>query len=255
LGDQFGRSTVYGKELILIIVATIICISVPSYFSGDQVLTWIFITRIILGIGIGGDYPMSATVVSDRANVHRRGTLLCFIFANQGWGSFVGSLATLVVLGGFKHDVKNGHPKYIDRAWRLLIGLSLIPAFATLYARLTLPESTKYKLTKEDSDSHLESTSDKDLDKDLEKHHAKVVEGEDDSPKVGPVKDVKARHGVVVAKRQVATEFIAYFSEWKHLKNLLGTTLGWFLVDIAFYGINVCYFPSSSFSSFLWTKY
>lgn len=28
--------------------------------------------------------------------------------------------------------------------WRIVIGLSLIPAFATLYQRLTLPESTRF---------------------------------------------------------------------------------------------------------------
>lgn len=29
--------------------------------------------------------------------------------------------------------------------WRIVIGLSLIPAFGTLYQRLTLPESTRFK--------------------------------------------------------------------------------------------------------------
>ena len=29
-------------------------------------------------------------------------------------------------------------------------------------------------------------------------------------------------------------EFIAYFSEWRHGKMLLGTCLCWFLVDIAY---------------------
>ena len=28
--------------------------------------------------------------------------------------------------------------------WRVIVGLSLIPAFGTLYQRLTLPESTRY---------------------------------------------------------------------------------------------------------------
>ena len=28
--------------------------------------------------------------------------------------------------------------------WRIVVGLSLIPAFGTLYQRLTLPESTRY---------------------------------------------------------------------------------------------------------------
>jgi hypothetical protein len=32
----------------------------------------------------------------------------------------------------------------LSAAWRIVIGLSLIPAFATLYQRLTLPESTRY---------------------------------------------------------------------------------------------------------------
>ena len=33
--------------------------------------------------------------------------------------------------------------------------------------------------------------------------------------------------------------FMVYFSEWKHLKQLIGTASCWFLVDIAFYGLNL----------------
>jgi MFS transporter, PHS family, inorganic phosphate transporter len=35
------------------------------------------------------------------------------------------------------------------------------------------------------------------------------------------------------------TTFFVYFSEWRHLKTLLGTTSCWFLVDVAFYGTNL----------------
>ena len=31
--------------------------------------------RVLLGIGIGGDYPMSASVVADRAHLKKRGTV------------------------------------------------------------------------------------------------------------------------------------------------------------------------------------
>lgn len=31
----------------------------------------------------------------------------------------------------------------------------------------------------------------------------------------------------------------AYFSEWRHLKTLIGTASTWFLVDVAFYGVNL----------------
>ena len=33
--------------------------------------------------------------------------------------------------------------------------------------------------------------------------------------------------------------FLVYFSEWRHLKVLLGTSLSWFFVDVAFYGLNL----------------
>jgi len=33
--------------------------------------------------------------------------------------------------------------------------------------------------------------------------------------------------------------FFVYFSEWRHFKTLFGTAMSWFLVDIAFYGINL----------------
>lgn len=239
LGDQFGRSFVYGKELILIIIATIICISVPSYFTGNQVLIWIFVTRIILGIGIGGDYPMSATVVSDRANIHRRGTLLTFIFANQGWGSFVGSLISIITLAAFKSDIKAGNVQHADKIWRILIGLSLVPALGTLYARLTLPESRKFELTRAEGGDSDVSMAEGGVEKHVEHEKTdKDVESQD-SPRIVPHDDGDVKHHVVAVHRAHYQEFFAYFSHWPHLKVLLGTTLGWFLVDIAFYGINL----------------
>jgi MFS family permease len=38
-----------------------------------------------MGIGIGGDYPMSASIVSERSHLYTRGRLLAWIFSNQGW--------------------------------------------------------------------------------------------------------------------------------------------------------------------------
>jgi PHS family inorganic phosphate transporter-like MFS transporter len=38
-----------------------------------------------------------------------------------------------------------GETSKVDGVWRIVIGISLIPAFGTLYQRLTLPESTRFK--------------------------------------------------------------------------------------------------------------
>lgn len=89
---------------MLIILATILVISCPTNdLTPDNCLVYIACFRILLGIGVGGDYPMSASVTSDRANLRKRGTMLAYIFSAQGWGSLVGSLVVLVVLACYRH--------------------------------------------------------------------------------------------------------------------------------------------------------
>lgn len=45
---------------------------------------------------------MSASITSERSNLRKRGTMLAYIFSNQGWGSFVGSLVTIIVLAAYR---------------------------------------------------------------------------------------------------------------------------------------------------------
>lgn len=113
--DYFGRKAVYGKELMLIIFATIMSISDPTGdLSATGSIIWLTIWRIVLGVGVGGDYPMSASVTSDRSRIRKRGTMLAYIFANQGWGSFVGALATMIVLLCYKSTMEAGHISKVD---------------------------------------------------------------------------------------------------------------------------------------------
>lgn len=48
----------YGSELLLIIFATICSAMSCSTLKGMDVLVMLSIWRFILGIGIGGDYPL-----------------------------------------------------------------------------------------------------------------------------------------------------------------------------------------------------
>jgi PHS family inorganic phosphate transporter-like MFS transporter len=88
---------------MLIILATILTLTTPTgSLSPDHCLIYLAMFRILLGVGVGGDYPMSASVTSDRSNLYKRGTMLAYIFSNQGWGSFVGGLVTIIVLAAYK---------------------------------------------------------------------------------------------------------------------------------------------------------
>jgi PHS family inorganic phosphate transporter-like MFS transporter len=91
-GDNFGRKFVYGKELIVALIGIIMIISLPvnntpGLTNGVQKMWWLFGFRFLLGIGIGGDYPMSAAIVAERSSLGNRGRMLGWIFSNQGWVS------------------------------------------------------------------------------------------------------------------------------------------------------------------------
>ncbi|KAJ7146565.1 major facilitator superfamily domain-containing protein [Mycena epipterygia] len=230
LADALGRKAIYGKELMLIIFATIMCITTPTgSLSPDNSLIYLTMFRILLGVGVGGDYPMSASITSDRAVLRKRGTMLAYIFSNQGWGSFVGSLVTIVVLAAYKGVMDGkGETSKVDGAWRIVVGVSLIPAFATLYQRLTLPESTRFIASQDKSQDVMELKKQQAA---VEANSAEESKKESDSG--------EAEVAEVLKKKAHFREFLTYFSEWRHAKMLIGTCMCWFLLDIAFYGINL----------------
>ncbi|KAG6886793.1 hypothetical protein C0992_002352 [Termitomyces sp. T32_za158] len=257
LADSLGRKAIYGKELMLIIFATILTMTTPTgTLSPDNCLIYLGIFRIILGIGVGGDYPMSASVTSDRANLRKRGTMLAYIFSNQGWGSLLGSVVTIVVLACYKHvmDVE-GKTSKVDGVWRIVVGVSLIPAFGTLYQRLTLPESTRFLA----SQKLKNATSAEEQSDALDAIKKAQIAGQETTwskPTLSleneKEKDIKnaSEHTVAATDSEASSQnreqgkshlkdFLLYFSEWRHAKILIGTCACWFLLDIAFYGINL----------------
>ncbi|WP_010637763.1 MFS transporter [Acidithiobacillus thiooxidans] len=104
-----------------------------SAFAPD--VTVLLIARVILGLGIGGDYPLSAVLMSEYANVKSRGRMVSLVFSAQAIGLVTGPVVALTLLAaGVNHDL----------AWRLMLGLGALPAAAVIYIRRTLPESPRW---------------------------------------------------------------------------------------------------------------
>ena len=75
----------------------------------------------ILGIGIGGDYPASATIMSEYAGKAHRGMMVTLVFAMQAAGLIVGPLlAAGLLLTPLSHDI----------IWRILVAFGALPALA-----------------------------------------------------------------------------------------------------------------------------
>jgi len=69
LADAIGRHSIYGSTLVVLALGALASAFAPNVF-------WLLGFRFILGLGIGGDYPLSATLMSEYANRRDRGKLI-----------------------------------------------------------------------------------------------------------------------------------------------------------------------------------
>lgn len=223
LADILGRKRMYGIELMIMIIATF-----GQALAGEapaiNILAVIIVWRFIMGVGIGGDYPLSAIISSEFAATRSRGRLMTAVFAAQGWGQFAAALVGIIVVEAYKDSILNSPfpcQVPVDHAWRLLIGLGCVPGVIALYFRLTIPETPRFTMDIERNIAQATT----DIDNVLT--NGKSVLDED-----APVQRVKA-------PKATRADFRAYFSQWKNLKVLIGTAYSWFALDIAFYGLGL----------------
>ncbi|KAM0966619.1 hypothetical protein ACFX2J_022167 [Malus domestica] len=62
-----------------------------------SVITTLCFLQFWLGLGIGGDYSLSATIMSEYANKKTRGAFIAAVFAMQRFGILAGGIVTLIV--------------------------------------------------------------------------------------------------------------------------------------------------------------
>jgi MFS transporter, PHS family, inorganic phosphate transporter len=66
VADMVGRKRIYGLEELVLAAGTIACAFSPNIW-------WLIGFRFILGVGIGGDYPVSAMIMAEFAGKASRG--------------------------------------------------------------------------------------------------------------------------------------------------------------------------------------
>lgn len=64
LADRIGRKRMYGIELMIIIMATL-AQALSSDSRAISITGLLIFWRVIMGIGIGGDYPLSSIITSE----------------------------------------------------------------------------------------------------------------------------------------------------------------------------------------------
>ncbi|CAL9170553.1 unnamed protein product [Musa hybrid cultivar] len=235
LGDKLGRKKVYGMTLMMMVICSVAS-GLSFGHTAKGVLATLCFFRFWLGFGIGGDYPLSATIMSEYANKKTRGAFIAAVFAMQGFGILAGGIVAIVVSAAFKS--RFDAPAYaVDRAgstvpeadyiWRMILMLGALPAALTYYWRMKMPETARY--------TALVAKNAKQAAADM----SKVLQVE-----------------IVVEQNEAATEeansFGLFSREFarRHGLHLVGTATTWFLLDIAFYSQNL--FQKDIFSAINW---
>eukprot|EP01088_Endostelium_zonatum_P005840 TRINITY_DN177_c0_g2_i1.p1 TRINITY_DN177_c0_g2~~TRINITY_DN177_c0_g2_i1.p1 ORF type:complete len:845 (+),score=204.33 TRINITY_DN177_c0_g2_i1:33-2537(+) len=142
LGDSvsIGRKRSYIITLSLVLLGTFL-----SAFVFDTYIfslsTMLAFYRFLLGIGIGGEYPLSATIVAETTKASERGRMTAAVFSvGQGLGAVSSSLVALALLGIFG----TSSPSIIDLVWRLCLLAGAVPGLLTFYLRAQMKETESY---------------------------------------------------------------------------------------------------------------
>ncbi len=190
--DKLGRKAMYLFDLIFFVV-----------FAGLSALAWNWISllvfRLLLGIGIGADYPISSTYVSELMPKKIRGRMLSGAFSFQALGALFGAAVGLGIL--------SLDPK--PWAWRVMLAIGVIPAIIVMVMRTTVPESPRWTMEHGDSEA------------------AKALAEEITGEKI-------ALQNVTPGKMIYKDLFGA-----RYLARTIFVTVPWFLMDIGLYGIGI----------------
>lgn len=210
LADFVGRRAIYGYTLIVLAAGAI-----ASAFSPNVILLLVF--RFILGLGIGGDYPLSATLMSEYANRKDRGKLVTMVFSMQGLGLIVGPLvAIILLLFGINHDL----------AWRIMLALGAVPALGTFYLRRRIAETPRFALAMQGDLEGAARTID-------------VVNGKQRSNDASSSRiNGEAEHATKPAAKP-RSSWLYLLLQPRYLKWLIGAAGAWFLLDVAYYGTTI----------------
>ena len=83
LADCVGRKSIYGLALAIMIF-TGLTQSMTFGTTPQAMVGTLCFWRFLLGVGVGGDYPLSATIMSEYSSTVSRGAYIGSVFAMQG---------------------------------------------------------------------------------------------------------------------------------------------------------------------------
>lgn len=208
--DQIGR-----QRMLVIDIGLFIAASLGSALAWDAWSLLFF--RFLVGVGIGADYPISVSYITENMPARLRGRMVIGAFSFQSIGALLGALIGWLTIWLFQQTAPELAIAY---AWRWMLGVGVALSILVGGLRLLfLLESPSYYLAKGDYKAASAAASEL-----LEK----------------PIL-LEPDASIQVASTDAKKETLGYrdlFSK-TYIRQTALASIPWFLQDIATYGIGI----------------
>ncbi|TLD32345.1 MFS general substrate transporter [Venturia nashicola] len=141
--DKFSRKWSLLVSTIILILFAIL--ATASYGAGGNIhgmFAALTAYRFFLGIGIGGEYPAGSVGCAEGTGELKAGTrnkwFIMFTNVQIDLGFVIAALVALIVVVATGED-------HLRAAWRICLGIGVLPPLSLLYLRIKLQEPEAYK--------------------------------------------------------------------------------------------------------------
>ena len=123
LADRYGRRLVFSGTLVIFSIGALLSAIAPTFET-------LLLARVVAGLGLGGELPVAATLVSEFSPRAQRGRMIVLLESFWAYGTLVAGVIAITVL-----------PAY---GWRWVFAVGALPALYAAYLRTALPESPRF---------------------------------------------------------------------------------------------------------------
>ncbi|MGI5286382.1 MFS transporter [Nonomuraea polychroma] len=134
LSDRLGRRNLFTVTLLVYLIGS--GLTAFTLGHGTGWILYLFATRFIAGMGIGGEYAAINSAIDEMIPATYRGRVDIGVNGTYWAGAILGTLGTLVLLHSLPPAI----------GWRLAFLLGPVLAVVVVYVRRNLPESPRWLL-------------------------------------------------------------------------------------------------------------
>jgi MFS family permease len=133
LSDKLGRKNLFMVTLGVYLIGSGLTAATPA---GGKWFLFLYGTRVIAGMGIGGEYAAINSAIDEMIPAKFRGRVDIAVNGTYWAGAILGTLATLEILIHISPGL----------GWRLAFLLGPVLALVIIYVRKNLPESPRWQI-------------------------------------------------------------------------------------------------------------